>query len=100
MDIKQAIHCLKNDYDEEVCEECDLYHNCTHETRADVARLAVSALKKQIPQRSENKIELRDFAQKVYAYRGDCPVCGMERLMSTNTRYCPGCGQALGWEEI
>ena len=97
MDIQQAIHCLKNEYDGEACEDCD-HHDRTHEKRADVARLAVAAIEKQIPERPKNKMALRDFAQKVYAYRGDCPACKMERLVSTNARYCPGCGQALDWE--
>lgn len=104
MEIKQAIHCLKNDCDEEVCEECDFYHDCTHETRADVARLAVNALEKQITQKiifnSEDDREYEDYI---------CPNCkdilqqrrkGATRITIYKYKFCHNCGQMLDWSEI
>lgn len=44
MTENQAAHCLKVYTDETVCEECDFYQNCTHETQADMARAAIKAL--------------------------------------------------------
>ena len=51
MEIRQAIHCQKVYTDETVCEECELHSECTHETQADIARLAIAALEKQIPKK-------------------------------------------------
>lgn len=92
MEIKQAIHCLKNDCDEETCRECDFYHDCTYKTRVDVARLAISALEKQIPKKP---ITYKD------TNRADCPVCGatVRGIKEPFGDWCSKCGQALDWSE-
>ena len=59
------------------------------------AKLAVDALKKQIPQKVINKGHL-------YAYACFCPVCNS--IVSTapsydEAKYCYKCGQALDWSE-
>lgn len=99
MDIKHAIHCQKVYTDETVCEECELYSECTHETQAEIARLAINALEKKIP---KNPIEYED---KYYA----CPACGNPVMhkwekyptilndKKNGLPYCLGCGQALDW---
>lgn len=53
---------------------------------------------RQTAKKPVDRRELKDFNLQVYAIRGDCPSCGAERLVSTNGRYCPRCGQAIDWE--
>ena len=87
MEIKQAIHCQKVYTDETTCEECELYAECTHETQADIARLSISALEKQIP--------MKPSAYE--GYEGKCK-CGAV-FLDRSTKYCGNCGQALDWGE-
>lgn len=89
MELKQAIHCLKKDYDEEECEEYEFYHNCTHETRADIAGLAVNALEKQIQKLPVDVTGLRNGKH--------CPNCN-KKLNKYIDRHCNFCGQAIDWE--
>lgn len=56
------------------------------------------AREKQTAKKPVDRRELQNFNLQVYAYRGDCPSCGTEGLISTNGRYCPRCGQAIDWE--
>lgn len=103
MDIKHAIHCQKVYTDETVCEECELYFECTHETQADIARLAINALEKQIPQKTilnfEDDREYEDYI---------CPNCkdilqqrrkGATAITIYKFKHCHHCGQALDWGE-
>lgn len=87
MNNEQAIHCLGVYADESVCEECDFYPDCTHETQSDMARLAISAIRKQIPKQiihNPNRGRDEDWL---------CPSCG--RFCSPYAKFCQSCGQAL-----
>lgn len=92
MEIKHAIHCQRVYTDETVCEECNLYSECTHETQADIARLAISALEKQIPMSPITYKETN---------RADCPVCGatVRGINKPFGDWCAKCGQKLDWSK-
>lgn len=66
--------------------------NCTYEVRM----AAIKALRKQIPMKPNNIKDILDFSGKYYTTRGDCPVCGRERV-SISDSYCDKCGQKLDW---
>ena len=55
--IQDAIHCVKVELEEEVCEECR-FHRLCHIWCKDVSRIKLEALEKQIP--SEEKPIMRD----------------------------------------
>lgn len=57
------------------------------------------AVRKQIPKEVKNRKVLKDFQDRPYCIRGDCPKCGCERIKSINTNYCYVCGQHLRWDE-
>lgn len=67
--------------------------NCTYEVRM----AAIKALRKQIPMKPNNIKDILDFSGKYYTIRGDCPVCGRERV-SISDSYCDNCGQKFDWE--
>lgn len=67
--------------------------NCTYEVRM----AAIKALRKQIPMKPNNIKDILDFSGKYYTTRGDCPVCGRERV-SISDSYCDNCGQKFDWE--
>lgn len=103
MNIHNAIHCQKVYTDETVCEECELYSECTHETQADIARLTIAALEKQIPKKiifnSEKDREYEDYI---------CPNCkdilqqrrmGAKRIIIYKFKFCHNCGQRLDWSD-
>lgn len=66
--------------------------NCTYEVRM----AAIKALRKQIPMKPNNIKDILDFSGKYYTTRGDCPVCGRERVFISDS-YCLNCGQKLDW---
>ena len=66
--------------------------NCTYEVRME----AIKALRKQIPMKPNNIKDILDFSGKYYTTRGDCPVCGRERVFILDS-YCDNCGQKLDW---
>lgn len=114
MTENEAVHCLKVYTDETVCEECDFYPNCTHETQADMARLAIKALE-EIQQyraigtveecreaRERQKPKIADIWGDGYADGNlvydtyECPNCGATyELGCDEYKYCPKCGQAM-----
>ena len=55
--------------------------------------------KRQSTKKVKNRKLLRDFHNRPYSVRGDCPNCGREGLLSTNTDYCNVCGQKLDWSD-
>ena len=57
------------------------------------------ARKRQSTKKVKNRKLLRDFHNRPYSVRGDCPNCGREGLLSTNTDYCNVCGQKLDWSD-
>lgn len=63
----------------------------------ETMRLAAEALTKQLPKKVEHRKGLKNFKNEVYAIRGNCPICGSEGLLSSNTDYCNCCGQKLDW---
>lgn len=90
MNEQRAIHCLKCYTDEAVCEECDFYTTCTHETQADMARLAIYALEKQIPK--------KPIFDGLYA----CPTCHtimLQGAFEAKGKCCKECGQMLDWSD-
>lgn len=90
MTNNQAIHCLGVYADESVCEECDFYPDCTHETQSDMARLAISAIRRQIPKKPYN-VDILELDAKC----GNCAICGDPVYNFYN--FCPVCGNALDW---
>lgn len=87
MNNEQVMHCLRVYTDETVCEECDFYPDCTHETQSDMARVAISAIKKRIPKQIiHNPTGGRDNDWL-------CPSCG--RFCSPCAKFCQSCGQAV-----
>lgn len=66
---------------------------CTSEAR----KVAVKAMKKQIPMKPKDTKIIRDFSGRYYSIRGTCPICGEENLYKSNY-YCDKCGQRLDWK--
>lgn len=83
--IQDAIHCVKVDLEEAVCEECRLYGLC-HTICKDADRIKLEALEKQIPKKPKENI--------IGVY---CPEC--RYFLSGTGHYCEHCGQALDWTE-
>ena len=54
---------------------------------------------RQRAKKVKNRKLLRDFHNRPYSVRGNCPICGSEGLLSSNTDYCNACGQKLDWSE-
>ena len=59
--------------------------------------LAIEALRKQVPMKPNNIKDIIDFSGKYYTSKGDCPMCGRERV-SKSDLYCDKCGQKFDWE--
>lgn len=57
------------------------------------------ARERQRAKKVKNRKLLMDFCNRPYSVRGDCPNCGSEGLLSTNTDYCNACGQKLDWSD-
>ncbi len=57
------------------------------------------ARERQRAKKVKNRKLLRGFYNRPYSVRGDCPNCGSEGLLSTNTNYCNACGQKLDWSD-
>lgn len=66
--------------------------NCTYEVRMT----AIKALRKQIPMKPNNIKDILDFSGNYYTSKGDCPMCGRERV-SKSDLYCDKCGQKFDW---
>lgn len=90
--IQDAIHCVKVDLEEAICEECRLYGLC-HTICKDADRIKLEALEKQIPKFVESKgyKGIRDTRYK-------CPVC--KKFVRVNTKHCDECGQALKFPKL
>ena len=67
------------------------YHN-------EAVDIAISSIEKQVPKKTSNTKAMRNFNNVIYSYRGDCPTCGCEDIMSCQCDYCRVCGQRLNWE--
>lgn len=57
------------------------------------------ARERQRMKKIKNRKLLRDFCNRPYSVRGDCPNCGNIGLLSINTDYCNACGQHLDWSD-
>ena len=64
---------------------------------SEVRKVAVKALKKQIPMEPKYTKIIRDFSGRYYSIKGKCPICGEENLYKSNY-YCDKCGQRLDWK--
>lgn len=97
MTNKQAIHCIKVECEEAVCEECELYGTVgTDHCFEDACRKAVEALEKQIPKEPYriSDIDINDNAIV------QCPICkaGNDTSIKTIKQiHCWKCGQAIKW---
>ena len=60
---------------------------------AEVFRMAIKALEKQIPKKAKQKLYLESDDM----YVGQCPNCNFG--MNSEMNYCDYCGQRLDWSE-
>lgn len=58
------------------------------------------AIEKTQPRRVNNRKIMRDFHNRPYSVKGDCPMCGAPEILSINTDYCHVCGQKLNWNPV
>lgn len=73
MDYQEAIYCMKVMAEEEVCEECKYYQSCDHTKQADMARIAISAMRELQELYSIGTAEeLREAIEK----QKECKNCG------------------------
>lgn len=93
--LKNAIHCMKMGAELAVCEDCSLYP-CDHTDVADLARVAIKALEKQIPKKHHHTkvVEVHDDARiSVCPHCLNCIITNAEEF----PRFCTWCGQAIDW---
>lgn len=92
-DMMQAkLTCLELDSDIEGCDgDCEgckyYYKQGTFGEQKEAIKLAIEALKKQIPKKVKSPIRRGAYS--------DCPICGIEVEMPWC--YCYKCGQRLDW---
>lgn len=91
--INDAIHCVKVELEESVCEECRLYGLC-HTYCKDVIRIKLQALEKLIPKEPINKTIALDNGNSV-GLIGRCPNCGT--VVSYIDDFCEECHRELRW---
>lgn len=91
--IENALFCMKEMAEIEVCENCRNYHTCDHSTMEENARYAIEAIEKQIPK----KVKMTAGKQFPFAKVGHCPNCG--ETVRGNMKHCDYCGQKLDWSE-
>ncbi len=82
------------------CNKCDQYRK-ENEKYHEIGTVeeCQEARERQRAKKVKNRKLLRDFYNRPYSVRGDCPNCGSEGLLSTNTNYCNACGQKLDWSD-
>ncbi len=78
MDAQEALETIRYEVDEEC--HCGYIEN--------ELRIAMTALKKQIPKKLP-------IVEELY----HCPVCGEKDAISQGDNYCFNCGQALDWSD-
>ena len=84
MTIEEAIRAIRH----------DLHWNLLKGYQEDVAKIAISALERQIP-----KKPIRLPANHPFYYEvGDCPTCGVSVYVSDG-KNCSQCGQKIDWSE-
>lgn len=63
----------------------------------------VEECREAMERKNEKKVierkEIKDFEGRIYAIKGSCPRCGYGGIKSTDTLYCPYCGQKLDWSD-
>lgn len=85
---------------EELQERIDLYdehYRGTVPEYYDALKLAVKALRKQLPVSARKESGRSIGGEKHYRYV--CPECKKNLRPSTRGKYCPYCGQRIEWEE-
>ncbi len=82
------------------CNKCDQYRE-ENEKYHEIGTVeeCQEARERQRAKKVKNRKLLRDFYNRPYSVRGDCPNCGSEGLLSINTNYCNACGQKLDWSD-
>lgn len=74
--------------------KCDIFQ----EPVTSYAKMAISALEKQIPKKVNNLEVFSDIGACVPKTKsGNCPICN--NFMIGNHTYCNDCGQALDWSD-
>lgn len=92
--IQDAIHCVKAELEEEVCEECR-FHRLCHIWCKDVSRIKLEALEKQIPKKPEETNEREDGCLDFM-----CPNCNEAVIgQPYMPNYCKHCGQKIDWSD-
>lgn len=82
------------------CNKCDQYRKENEKYhKIGTVEECQEARERQRAKKVKNRKLLRDFYNRPYSVRGDCPNCGSEGLLSTNTNYCNACGQKLDWSD-
>jgi len=71
-------------------------HDIYSEPVLSYAKLAVEALGKQIPRRTD--VYADGYADGHPVWETHCPLCGRD-LDDSLSAYCPDCGQAIDWSE-
>ena len=83
--IEDALFCMKEIADIEVCENCKNHNRCDHTLIEENARYAIEALEKQIPKKPYKVM----IANEPIEYCGACDmVCG-------DGVYCRMCGTKI-----
>ena len=97
--LKNAIHCMKMGAEQAVCEDCNLYP-CDHTDASDLARIAISALEKQMPmEHHHTTVGVCSGGEKIRT--SICPNC-LGCILTVEEefpKFCAWCGQAIDWKK-
>ena len=81
----------------------DKFQRCTSSEFDDAIYIAIEALQKQIPKPIYEHIETK-LIYKIKYNKFRCSECGFTKEFTdghtAQYKYCPQCGQRLGWEGI
>ena len=107
--IDISIHCLGVQAEQEVCEECPVYHEDGLACR-EAARVAIKALEEIQQYREIGTVEeCRKAREKqkpkkarFYSWSLYCPDCGQlvgNRRFKWENNFCRNCGRPIDWSE-
>ena len=80
------------------CEACGLnYEQGTVGEHNEAVTMAIKALEKQIPKKTQNKkYSFYPYSTLLKSKYGECPAC---KSMQADDEYCANCGQKLDWSD-